>query len=75
MVIDIEYLNSLKLNKVSINRFGKVHDRVSIQRVVGMTSSGNNLICIVDNKLVHVPLDEIEIESAYAKTLETVEFN
>ena len=72
MVIDIEYLNSLKLNKVSINRFEKVYDRVSIQRVVGMTSSGNNLICIIDNKLVHVPLDEVEIESEFVKTEETV---
>ncbi len=75
MSIDIEYLNNLKLNKVSINRFGNVHDRVPIQRVVGITSSGNNLICIVDNKLIHVPLEEIEIESAHVKTLETVEFN
>ena len=72
MSIDLEYLNSLKLNRVDINRFGKVHNRVPIQRVVGMTSSGNNLICIVNNKLVHVPLDEIEIESEFAKTEETV---
>ena len=72
MVIDIKYLNSLKLNKVSINRFGKVHNRVPIQRVVGMTSSGNNLICIVDNKLVHIPLEEIEIESEFTKVEDTV---
>ncbi len=30
MSIDFEYLNNLKLNKVSIDKFGNVHDRVSI---------------------------------------------
>lgn len=72
MSIDIKYLNSLKLNRVDVNIYGEIHERVPIQRVVGMTYSGNNLICIVDNKLVHVPLDEIEIESEFTKVEETI---
>lgn len=72
MSIDMKYLNSLKLNKVNVNIYGETHDKVPIQRVVGMTHSGNNLICIINNKLTHVPLDEIEIESEFVKTEETV---
>lgn len=72
MSIDIKYLNSLKLNRVDVNIYGEVHDKAPIQRVVGMTSSGNNLICIVDNKLVHIPLEEIEIESEFANVEETI---
>lgn len=72
MSIDIKYLNSLKLNRVNVNIYGETHDKVLIQRVVGITYSGNNLICIVNNKLVHIPLEEIEIESEFVKTEETV---
>lgn len=72
MSIDMKYLNSLKLNRVNVNIYGEVHDRVPIQRVVGMTYSGNNLIYIVNNKLVHIPLNEVEIESEFAETEETV---
>lgn len=72
MSIDMKYLNSLKLNRVNVNIYGEMYDRVPIQRVVGMTYSGNNLVCIIDNKLVHVPLEEIEIESEFTKTEETV---
>lgn len=72
MSIDIKYLNSLKLSRVNVNIYGETHDKILIQRVVGITYSGNNLICIVDNKLVHVPLDEVEIESEFTKTEETV---
>lgn len=72
MSIDIKYLNSLKLNRVNVNIYGETHDKVPIQRVVGITYSGNNLICIVNNKLVHIPLEEIEIESEFVKTEETV---
>ena len=72
MSIDIKYLNSLKLNRVNVNIYGETHDKVPIQRVVGITYSGNNLICIVNNKLVHIPLNEVEIESEFVKTEETV---
>lgn len=72
MSIDIKYLNSLKLNRVNVNIYGETHDKVPIQRVVGITYSGNNLICIINNKLTHVPLEEIEIESEFIKTEETV---
>lgn len=72
MNIDIKYLNSLKLNRVNVNIYGETHDKVPIQRVVGITYSGNNLICVINNKLTHVPLDEIEIESEFIKTEETI---
>ena len=72
MSIDMKYLNSFKLNRVNVNIYGGTYDKVPIQRVVGITYSGNNLICIINNKLTHVPLDEVEIESEFVKTEETV---
>lgn len=76
MGINIEYLNSLKLNRIHANIYGEILNKIPIQRVVGITYNGNDLICIVDSKLTQVPLGEIEIESEVveaAKVAETVE--